>query len=219
MTDTQRFLAAAHRESSLGTRVRACRTFREIAAVAYAHGFRRREAELRSAFAERNAAVLAAEMFRQGLIDLPIDAPNTPWDQELWSRIESLDLEFVYKQLTNRKGWEPERARQVEAKYRRFLYLCIAESFPTVPEEDVDEFWHQHILNTQEYAAQTQSIAGKFLHHAPSSGEPEGGEELSNWFEMTVVTYERTFREPYVETAGEALLNRYPAPVDIAAAA
>lgn len=219
MTDTQRFLAAAHRNSGLGARVRACRTFGEIAAVANAHGFRRREAELRSAFAARNAAALATEMFRQGLIDVAIDTPDTPWNQELWNRIESLDLEFVHKQLTIRKGWEPERARHAEAKYRRFLYLCIAESFPTVPEEDVDEFWHQHILNTREYAAQTESIAGKFLHHEPSSGEPEEGEKLSNRFEMTVVAYERTFREPYVETAGEALLNRYPDAVDFSAAA
>jgi hypothetical protein len=32
----------------------------------------------------------------------------------------------------------------------------------------MDDFWHAHILFTQDYAAMCQAVAGQFLHHRPS---------------------------------------------------
>ena len=43
------------------------------------------------------------------------------------------------------------------------------------------------------------------------AGEEEEALRMSDVFGGTMAVYERMFREPFDETAGEALLNRYPA--------
>jgi hypothetical protein len=167
--------------------------------------------ELQAAFVARNASVLARQMVRRGLIDSVQRAPAPVWKQDVWDRVAALDFNPVMTQLVNRKDWSPERAVSAERRYRRFLYLTLTVVAPVVPTKEVDEFWHQHILNTKQYASDCERIAGYFVHHRPSSGsDTDEAEKLQDTFFETWLCYETLFGEPYEETIGAALLQRWP---------
>ncbi|MBQ70729.1 MAG: hypothetical protein CMA65_04485 [Euryarchaeota archaeon] len=56
-------------------------------------------------------------------------------------------------------------------KYKRFLNLKV--KFPKmslVPTDDIDMIWHSHILDTEQYAKDCNSLFGEFLHHEPFFG-------------------------------------------------
>ena len=58
--------------------------------------------------------------------------------------------------------------------YRHFWALNLRyPGFPIVPSETIDEVWHQHILFTQQYAADCAAIFGEFRHHVPHFGRAQ----------------------------------------------
>jgi hypothetical protein len=69
--------------------------------------------------------------------------------------------------------------------------------------EDVDTFWHYHILDTRKYAADCQAVFGQFLHHFPYSGlrgnEDAAAHEAA--CERMRVLYEETFGVSYAASA------------------
>ncbi len=68
-------------------------------------------------------------------------------------------------------GWEQVFTEEVSVLYRVFLFLC--KMYPQeiiVPTKEVDEFWHLHILDTQNYHLDCQQIFGHYLHHFPYAG-------------------------------------------------
>jgi hypothetical protein len=106
-------------------------------------------------------------------------------NQADFAAIAALDLGRITTKLchvASGEGWSPARAAAAEAEYRRFLYLMKA--FPaeqTVPSVEVDTFWHFHILDTMQYAADCDKVFGYFLHHDPAVGlddEAEGAERM-----------------------------------------
>ncbi len=85
--------------------------------------------------------------------------------------IKELDLEPIVFKLVKEKGWELRDARMVEVLYRQFLFLNVKyEDRSIVPTEEVDEFWHQHILDTRKYAVDCEHLFGGMLHHFPYLG-------------------------------------------------
>jgi hypothetical protein len=121
--------------------------------------------------------------------------------------ISALDLNPIKTKLMHvesGEGWSLERANAVETEYRRFLYLMKA--FPnvqTAPLEDVDTFWHYHILDTMKYARDCEQTFGYFLHHYPYLGmEGENGMEMQQQAgERMRELYESTFGVPYARAA------------------
>lgn len=93
--------------------------------------------------------------------------------------IAGLDLEPIKRKLMRRTSgpsWSHERVERAEKDYRRFLLLM--KMFPNeliAPSMDVDRLWHYHILDTEKYARDCQTVFGYFLHHYPYLGL--GGEE------------------------------------------
>lgn len=87
----------------------------------------------------------------------------TKWD------ISALDLSKIHNQLKRREGWEDVRIAAADAEYRKFLWLLAA--YPgemMVPwSDDLDSFWHQHILNTADYTATCNRLFGKYINHTP----------------------------------------------------
>jgi hypothetical protein len=138
--------------------------------------------------------------------------------------IASLDLNPIKAKLTHKEsgeGWSAEKANAVETEYRRFLYLM--KTFPaeqTAPLQDVDTFWHYHILDTMKYAIDCEQVFGYFLHHYPYLGmhgedseqeRQEGGDRMQE-------LYEQTFGDSYDQAALTiALAGRNPSANDAAA--
>ena len=84
-------------------------------------------------------------------------------------RIASLDLSDIRKKAMKRHGWSEEHALFLEGEYRDFLVLLAENLGSTLSPwtNDLDLFWHEHILNTTRYAKDCQAIFGRFIQHDP----------------------------------------------------
>jgi hypothetical protein len=113
-----------------------------------------------------------------------------------------LDLSMVRFKLANPEegeGWPQETMDLAEAEYRKFLALCIA--YPDeaiVPCRLVDQFWHQHILDTRAYRNDCQRLFGFFYDHYPYFGlnGPDDAANLESAYAITLNLYELNFGEP-----------------------
>jgi hypothetical protein len=110
----------------------------------------------------------------------------------------SLYLGSVRDAMMEKHGWTQERADAAQAEYVRFLTLLQKKpKFMLVPwldehgRDDLDQFWHQHILDTAKYAADCQTLFGKMIHHNPHV--MRGSEEESEAVTKTRRLYARTF--------------------------
>ena len=107
--------------------------------------------------------------------------------------IEAIDFSMVKMKLTHEKyglGWTQEEADDAEKYYK--MYLFLARKYPgaeLVPNKHIDEFWHQHLLDTAAYAADCEAVFGELLHHYPYSGML-GDEDYANWSELVRMTHE-----------------------------
>ncbi len=127
-----------------------------------------------------------------------------------FAAIAELDLEPIKVKLMHEEsgeGWTLEQADAVEFEYRRFLYLM--KKFPneqTAPLQDVDTFWHYHILDTLKYAEDCNKVFGYFLHHFPYIGLRGAADEAAHHRvgERMKELYEATFDEPYLRAGRSA---------------
>ncbi len=132
--------------------------------------------------------------------------------------IAELDLEPIKVKLMDREsghGWTLARANAVELEYRRFL--CIMKKYPhepAIPLQDVDQFWHFHILDTMKYAADCEAVFGYFLHHFPYIGMRGDADRAAHrqMAERTSELYAATFQDDYVHSSARAALAATPAP-------
>src|SRR5438445_9412791 len=84
--------------------------------------------------------------------------------------ISRLDLSFVRRKVIEKLGWTSEKAEQVELEYKRFLYALARkrqEDLISPPTPEVDEFWHQHILDTRKYREDCEMVFGHYIDHTP----------------------------------------------------
>lgn len=125
--------------------------------------------------------------------------------------IDNIDLTMVKRKLMDTDeglGWGEDRACFAEARYRRFLYMT--QAYPDrsiVPARDVDQFWHQHILDTRAYASDCARAFGSFLHHFPYFGMRGDADarNLDASFEGTKALYAELYGEDYcIEYGGTA---------------
>ena len=94
-------------------------------------------------------------------------------DSLKWQEIKSLDLTTVKEKLRSKKGrlWKwRNRLDMLEAEYKQFLYLIYKNPGKTIVpwSQDMDDLWHEHILDTNRYAQDCQTIFGRFIHHDPN---------------------------------------------------
>ena len=119
--------------------------------------------------------------------------------------ISALDLSQIKRKIMEPcpegKGWTEQTADEAEKWYRRFLEVCLRfPQFPAVPNRLIDDFWHQHILDTQAYAADCQEIFGEFMHHYPYFGLNGDASERDSAFEQTDNIYKDLFGESCIAT-------------------
>jgi hypothetical protein len=121
--------------------------------------------------------------------------------------IESLDLSMIKFKATRTEdgyGWSDEYADKMELAYKRYLILHAKHPEMTLaPEQDIDRFWHMHILDTRKYAADCEATFGHFLHHFPYLGLRGEGDEavLQAAFDKMQALYTEEFGEPMPNAA------------------
>ena len=113
--------------------------------------------------------------------------------------ILAMDFALIKRKLMDPiegKGWTAAKANEVEAEYKRFLILNMKHPKDrVVPSDDVDDFWHQHILDTRRYPEDCQAIFGYFFHHYPYFGMLGDQAELVAAAQLSAALYQREFGE------------------------
>src|SRR5262249_13222268 len=127
-------------------------------------------------------------------------------------RVAALDLSPVAMQLMIYGGWSAERTAAAEHRYRRFFFFKGGPpGGHASPRKKGAQFWAQHIINTRQYGPDCERVAGRFLHHSfLSLADPQQLSELTAVWLETWISYETLFDEPYEETIGAALMQRWP---------
>jgi hypothetical protein len=125
--------------------------------------------------------------------------------------VMALDLDPIKVKLMHVRsgeGWSLDKANAIEKEYRRFLVLM--KTYPgeaAAPLEDVDTFWHYHILDTMKYAHDCEQVFGYFLHHYPYvglRGEDDEQFRIDSGERMRAL-YEATFGEAYPDASADGL--------------
>lgn len=119
------------------------------------------------------------------------------------SLIDSIDFRMIKMKLMDEEegqGWDSQYTDYVEKRYKRYLAMIfINGSGSVVPTQDIDLFWHQHILDTRAYQKDCQKIFNEFLHHFPYFGmrSEQDAQDLLDAFEETKRFHYEVFGEDY----------------------
>lgn len=118
----------------------------------------------------------------------------------LSQKVRDLDLECIAFKAAYDEGWSLETVDRAEFYYRCFLQAILDHPhFRLAPTKEIDRFWHHHILDTQKYMDDCESVLGYYLHHFPYSGMRSDTDEqeqrrraaISVQFIEDIVTSER----------------------------
>lgn len=123
--------------------------------------------------------------------------------------VNQIDLSPINNKLQyeNPSLWTDEMIAETETDYRRFLALNLLYPTETLSvNKMLDEYWHQHILDTQKYADDCEAIFGYFLHHYPYFGIADEEDRRQN-LEAFAVT-QQLWRDSFgVSMAGKPKLT------------
>jgi hypothetical protein len=127
-------------------------------------------------------------------------------DQEIAAALEKvsrIDLSPINKLLRydNPALWTDETLAETEADYRRLLALNLLYPSETIVVNKIlDDYWHQHILDTHKYNNDCQELFGYFLHHDPYFGinGEEDRQRNREGFAATQQLWEETFDVPMI---------------------
>src|SRR5262245_21744868 len=121
--------------------------------------------------------------------------------EQVTAAIRALDLESVKLRAMDPKlgeGWTRAHADNIEVAYKNYLTMLVKyqdDAEDILLAEDVDEFWHTHILQTIKYTEDCEAVFGRYLHHTPHIGEvtEEDLEKRVAQAEKTRRLYEKEF--------------------------
>lgn len=116
--------------------------------------------------------------------------------EQVKSLINNLDLSMVARNMVIKHGWLKSEVEEAEKLYRNFLFLQFKypdEKLP--PSEDIDEFWHNHILDTARYRRDCEHIFGHYLDHYPYFGidGKSNQDDLDKAFNRTQELHQQEF--------------------------
>ena len=113
--------------------------------------------------------------------------------------INQIDFNHVIHKMAEKSMWSLKSAKAASEQYKRFLFLQYqyGKHYSLAPSQEMDEFWHQHILFTQQYQNDCQRIFGHYFHHSPTlkSASSTVHATMHKNFETTQVLYYREFGE------------------------
>lgn len=78
----------------------------------------------------------------------------------------------LVQRLIDKEGLTACDAEDLAMDMKRYLALVATSPLARLaPPERIDTAWHHFILHTREYSAFCFAVAGKFIHHVPSSSQ------------------------------------------------
>lgn len=127
---------------------------------------------------------------------------SIPTLEESKAYIYSIDFSMIINKMVKHLGWSEKEGRALCAVYRNFLFLnrkYLNQYGQLPPSEELDEFWHNHILDTSKYRQDCEKIFGNYFDHYPYFGidEKSNLDDLQNSFEMMKNLYKEEFGEEF----------------------
>lgn len=118
--------------------------------------------------------------------------------------LNQLDLNYIIDAMCaehySLPRWTQSDARFCCQLYKNFLLLQkIHFKEGLVPTREIDEFWHNHILYTQNYFQDCLNIFGYYLHHKPTSPTDQPEKLVANYLK-TKQLYLAEFNMPLENT-------------------
>ena len=101
---------------------------------------------------------------------------------------EAWNFDLAIKKIIETKSctWDLCRAENAVLNYRRYLAVTKAlGGTQLVPNGDIDEIWHMHILDTRAYMRDCNELFGEYLHHFPYFGML-GEDNKRQWLEVQI---------------------------------
>lgn len=96
------------------------------------------------------------------------------------------NFELATKKIveSNPEQWDLVRAEKAVLDYQRYMAVTKAlGGVQLVPNRDIDEIWHMHILDTRAYMQDCDALFGEYLHHFPYFGML-GEENKNQWLDV-----------------------------------
>ena len=86
--------------------------------------------------------------------------------------INAIDFSAIIEKMVHQQGWRKKDVWHICRVYRRFLFLKkkYGHQYKLPPSEEIDVFWHHHILDAEKYQKDCQAIFGTYLEHYPYLG-------------------------------------------------
>lgn len=119
-------------------------------------------------------------------------------------KVNVLDFSPINQKLrtVDENLWTNENLQVAENLYKKFLTLRLLDKDAIlVPTETIDEYWHQHILDTRKYQEDCNQLFGGMLHHDPYFGIKDEADKQMNLqaFENTKKLWQEIFGENLLE--------------------
>lgn len=126
-----------------------------------------------------------------------MEAKKVPTLEEAKAYIYSIDFSRIINKMVQHQGWLRSDAEKVCEMYRNFMFLRkkYGKTHQLPPSEDMDEFWHVHILDTKKYRKDCDAIYGEYIDHYPYFGidEVTDFEDLGQAFVTMQELYAKEF--------------------------
>ncbi len=116
-----------------------------------------------------------------------------------FAKIKELELgSLAYKLMHPETGAGLNYSQVSRALTRYLMFLYLVYLYPNVvlvPSREIDQVWHQHILDTSKYAQDCQMLFGRFIHHFPYFGIRNEGDrqQLNAAFAQTQALFKQHF--------------------------
>lgn len=114
---------------------------------------------------------------------------------------DTWNFQLAVEKIVEVKGgtWDLARAEGAVRNYKRYMAVTKAlGGMQLVPNGDIDEIWHMHILDTRAYMRDCQQLFGEYLHHYPYFGML-GEENRRHWLDVqsgSEALWQTLFSEP-----------------------
>jgi hypothetical protein len=90
---------------------------------------------------------------------------------DIISKVMAFDMSTVVKRYIKDQRINSELAQEHEIELKKFLVLCILfpDHLHEMHSDGIDELWHTFIWHTPDYINFCKTIAGKYIHHVPTT--------------------------------------------------
>ncbi len=126
----------------------------------------------------------------------------TQKQEELWKKVQAFHFDegephLSFKDRLRRENqWNETYTKRVIEEYRRFLFLLLESGINCTPSGQVDKVWHLHLIYTRSYWEKfCREIAGRSVHHVPTTGGVDESSKFARQYERTLQKYTEFFGE------------------------